>query len=670
VDIVIDEVNGVFTVTGQDQQAVSDAADAIFATHIEDEKDYPQITIEVKQSLDVFEGLRGELLEMVVIGSKSILTYTVLAERTSDRSFCYLMQVELLGIQTVTTRGNIDSWVNKEEFLDLIKESQVFSGQQVSARGQISCEALGYSQGNSKNNIHALLYVQNGGENFLLNREVLRRGLGKILQKSTFSRYKQREEKVRTFLPYLDNLLSKSRRNEMDDGLSWCKTERELLFAQGEALPNIKKGEKSVEGIISGKGIWKVKEEVDIPSLLPERKVGAQNRRHVYVDNSNIWISGKNLSGERKKLGFDAIKEQSKRIHEELIRGRPWTSHAEKIAHIQSNNKIKKFAGYGAKTTVAPYFHSDRAWRLNYKNLLHLVGWNLDIDKKFTVAGSLPPENEHIWKEIRNLGACNILTRRTIDGVASSEDTSLTTKLLTDMTNFRLGIAKKEDELILFAGDRGFCTTLETVRQTFPTMKIYVAAWASTACYHRLKDMRDENTFFINLDPYINFLSFDCKSTNELKGHDAISKATKENRLLLFPLNKVQNLSRKSDTISDLLFDTFQLKIDRDFVFRTRDPILYVMLTSDCLKKSDFNIEKVGGAIEGLLKAEPKKNITAKAQSRLASRVLSSKVPVGNRYSSLDAIFGDDDDDDEDEDEEEIEDKSVDVVEVWGDEDD
>jgi hypothetical protein len=212
------------------------------------------------------------------------------------------------------------------------------------------------------------------------------------------------------------------------------------------------------------------------------------------------------------------------------------------------------------------------------------VGYDKLLDPAFIVAGSIPPLNESIWLYMNDLGSYNIISSRTTEGVASSEDqtlvSSLSEAIYTEM--------REEDLLILCAGDRGFCYLLRKARERFPVMKIYVVSWAHAA-FHQLKHMRDPNTFFINLDPYVEYLRYSVVEQEELNAE--LTLCLEENRAVVYP-SDVRFRSRVKDCLIGLSLVEF-----RDFQLRTMKTVylesrLFVVFTNS-RKLAKIQLEKL-----------------------------------------------------------------------------
>lgn len=354
---------------------------------------------------DVFLNMAGRLCSAKIIGSKSIVCYTllmdVIVEATEEAvtTLPSIVEVELIGLQSIFTRGNNDSWLNKNATADFLNAAQRYSASLVGLNVDISFEAMGYAQGNTRRNIHALMFHNNE----LLNADILRKGYCKLMQSARYynPEMARREDPIRSLFPCMRNLLSVSKPNEKN-GLSWCRTEFNMLMAERQAAAE-------------GAGVWH--------AMSPEAPLIGQrptptSKRHVFIDNSNIWISGKHFSGERQGLGFDRARMKSEKL---MANGKQW-SELEVIYGVVKNNRLRQFV-----CDRRSYCASDRGWRLDIDRLLWLIGYDTEIDPNFYVAGSVPPVNEDIWNYMRARGSINILTGRTNEGQSSGEDTSLVT---------------------------------------------------------------------------------------------------------------------------------------------------------------------------------------------------------------------------------------------------
>mmetsp|Transcript_18407 Transcript_18407/g.30679 ORF Transcript_18407/g.30679 Transcript_18407/m.30679 type:complete len:849 (+) Transcript_18407:55-2601(+) len=493
-------------------------------------------------SEEIFIKMKGTLCGAQIIGSKSISCYTLLLSGK-------VMEIELLGLQVITTRADNQSWLNAEATRHVVKDSLEYSANLVGSSVQVSAEAMGYSQGNTRRNMHSLMFH----DMLNVNADIIRKGICKLMQSGRYYNpfTYRREEPVRSLFPYMICLLRSSRPHE-SNGLSWCKSEADIVNAERQAVRE-------------GLGLW----QTCTPNepLIRDRPT-ATSKRHLFIDNSNIWITGKHFSGERKGIGYLRAKAMSIKLQ----RNGEKYSKDDVYLGVSKDNRLRKFV-----CDRRSYNSSDHSWRLDIDRLLWLVGYESGEDPNFYVAGSVPPDNEDIWTALQSKGSINVLTNRTTEGTSSSEDTSLVNKIHKSLNSM-----KEEDDFILCAGDRGFRETLKDVRERFPRMRIFVVAWAHNA-YHRLRNMDDENTFFINLDPYIDYLSYSSAALVEITG--SLVQAFEEGRLV------VADISRRDEVFSFLSSEPHHLLVDRDFKFHTnrKDKILNVAFTT---------VQKESGIVE------------------------------------------------------------------------
>jgi hypothetical protein len=230
---------------------------------------------------------QSKLSDMVIIGAKSIVSYCIAATLCDENTiYQVVLDVELMGLQAITTRGCTSSWVNSADTSTLVADLQRYCGWLVGSRGRISMEALGYSKGGRSRNIHTLLF---DSSRRCINEDIIRKGLCKILQSARY--YDpikgKRCDPVRVFFPYYSNLLKKEYES---NGLSWCRTEFKILEAERLAASE-------------GLGIWAKYGANDDAAPPPQPfipRLPTDGRRFIFVDNSNIWITAKNFSGEHQ----------------------------------------------------------------------------------------------------------------------------------------------------------------------------------------------------------------------------------------------------------------------------------------------------------------------------------------------------------------------------------
>ena len=505
---------------------------------------------------DIFKSGEAQFSEMLVLGSKNIVSYVIAAtiRHCNGGIIKVILNAELMGLHSITTRGSTSSWVNSQDTSDLVNEMNKYCGEMVGARGQVSLEAMGFSKGNTSHNIHALLFKE---DRLCVNEDIVKRGLCKVLQSARYFDPFRRERAppVRSFYPYHRNVLCDGLVSECD-GLSWSKTEIDILMAERDAAKD-------------RLGIWDTYAGMTPPGPFIPRLPTDPGRRFVFVDNSNVWICAKNFSGEHAGSGFKRNLDYSERLHELAIEKHSgYYTKSNVILGIHDNPRVKNFV-----SDRRPYNKCDNFYRLDYLKLMKLIGYDRNKDPSFKVAGSIPPLNESVWSSMSELGSFNILSSRTQEGVASSEDTTLTCsigKAVYELMN-------EEDSLILCGGDRGFVYQLTEARKKFPTMKIYVVSWAHAA-YHRLKYMDDENTFFINLDPYIEYLRYSGKEQEELDAD--LSLCGEEDRVVKYPFDEQLRLRVKHFLTDELKLIEFRNFRFRSVRYKSYEKLLFVVFTN------------------------------------------------------------------------------------------
>mmetsp|Transcript_27686 Transcript_27686/g.61309 ORF Transcript_27686/g.61309 Transcript_27686/m.61309 type:complete len:563 (+) Transcript_27686:29-1717(+) len=498
--------------------------------------------------------MKGLLLPVLVIGARSIVSYTVLVEAPCRQRI--ILEVEALGLQVKSTRARLPSWINGHLSMPVIRASTDYCGALVGQRGEVSCEAMGFSKGNTQYNVHALLFLPgrplDSGSNRhdCINVDILSKGICKLMQAARYYdpfKNKRDEKAIRSLFPYRQNLLAKSRPEE-GNGLSWCKIEFEMLQASRRAA----------EGRL---GIWHKIERHSLAPLLPTRASPAA-RRFIFIDNSNLWISGKHFSGEHRASTFERNKKISERYKMASHDGQAARyTPRDVLVMVDEDRQVERFVH-----DRHAYFASDNGWRIDFPRLLWMVGYVKDLDP-LVIAGSVPPKDEEVWQQMSNVGAKRLITYRTSDGQSSSEDQTL---------GSAMGKAVEEmgpdDEILLFAGDRAFRHNLNVVREKHPRAKMYVVTWAHNA-YHKLKAMEDPNTFFVDLDPYIDELQFSSRAHQELHDED-VALALHAGRAVTY--GNCHLLAQ----IRALL--TEQLLENKDFrLQRARDGRLFVRFTSE-----------------------------------------------------------------------------------------
>lgn len=575
---------------------------------------------------DLMEEFRqSQTLRATIVGAKSPATYVVACKLHSFKLYT-LLQLELLGLQCPSYNGETSQWINKEETDEVIISSLRFAGELVGKKQvDIRVIAAGYASGTTTINYHGLLYCDGmdedrsvtstpvcgalkagveeivPGDRQSVNEILLRRGYCKLMQSAVYFDFtdpRSDVKYVRSLFPYGKHLDSTSSDLTSVEPFHWSYLERKLLYAQRDAAS-------------SRRGLWR---QVDFPGcIVPPRRSG-DAKRLLFIDNSNLWISGQGFKGELDGLGFAKSTSRSKKFQEmfESNEGDSDTS------QLLQQKKCRDFIHHRR-----PYFACDRAWRVDYRRLISTLGYEKERDPPFTIAGSIPPANEDIWREFNDIGSTNLLTRRTMSNVASGEDQTLVTAICECWVEERrqeLHLTP-EDDIFLCAGDRGYILTIKKVRQYFPNNRIFIVAWASTNCFYALKAFHDEdgalssNVFFINLDPYVEALTYSSMSINELQRNSAIKDANRDERLII--IHEFKANVTKDEVVDKLkLHDLLE---DRDYRVKIVETILYIILTSEVKPRRDQLCEE----FDALIKA--KKSLKSTKKTLRSATTASSK---------------------------------------------
>ena len=174
----------------------------------------------------------------------------------------------------------------------------------------------------------------------------------------------------------------------------------------------------------------------------------------IYWDNSNIFISAKEIAAERE--------------------------------------------GESARSRV----------RVHFPNLLALARAGRDIEHAIAV-GSVPPELRHVWNRLENTGVTvHLLERGSMHGSEQGVDQTLQTCMLRDAFDYNgdPGIAVMlTGDGAGFADGVGFHADLE--RMHLRGWRIEVLSWRSS-CNRRMWEWADRNGTFIALDDFYDSVTF------------------------------------------------------------------------------------------------------------------------------------------------------------------
>ncbi|KAL5474785.1 hypothetical protein EMCRGX_G026795 [Ephydatia muelleri] len=325
--------------------------------------------------------------------------------------------------------------------------------------GYVSFEALGINSDNTSCNLQVMLWDSEG--NNLLSW-MLKEGIAGLVGGSNYWNPEtgKQEEKVRCLCPY---------------GRSVTCDEKEYQLFQYSPLEwMLVKSER--EAIRERNGMWAVGK-----SLSPAISRVGNGKRHIFIDNSNLWILQKKLSGKVQEKNDKFI-----RMDEMMSSGQVT------IDESFSTAECKRFKN--------SYYDEDPACRTHFERLGDLLGFKKGHDPSPHIFGSVPPDNERVWYMYEEVFGpkCVHLTKRTKEGKSTREDQQLISVML--LTDYN-----KKDDLVLVAGDGGYCTSLMRLMEKAVKKgpgKVYVVSWGN--CSIQLKHLR--NVVFINLDPYLKYL--------------------------------------------------------------------------------------------------------------------------------------------------------------------
>ena len=178
------------------------------------------------------------------------------------------------------------------------------------------------------------------------------------------------------------------------------------------------------------------------------------DRAFIYWDNSNIFISAKEVAAQRE--------------------------------------------GEGARARV----------RIHFRNLLDLARADRPVERALAV-GSVPPELRHVWNSLENEGVdVRLLERGSLSGGEQGVDQLLQTQMLRDGFDFN----GMPGTAILLTGDgrgfsegAGFHADLERMRVR--GWRIEVLSWRHS-CARRMREWAVEHGTFIALDDYYESVTF------------------------------------------------------------------------------------------------------------------------------------------------------------------
>ena len=146
--------------------------------------------------------------------------------------------------------------------------------------------------------------------------------------------------------------------------------------------------------------------------------------------------------------------------------------------------------------------------RIHFRNLFELARADRPVERALAV-GSVPPELRHVWNSLENEGVeVRLLERGSLSGSEQGVDQLLQTQMLRDGFDFN-GDAGRA---VLLTGDgrgfaegAGFHADLERMRVR--GWRIEVLSWRHS-CARQMQEWAIENGVFIALDDYYESVTF------------------------------------------------------------------------------------------------------------------------------------------------------------------
>ena len=146
--------------------------------------------------------------------------------------------------------------------------------------------------------------------------------------------------------------------------------------------------------------------------------------------------------------------------------------------------------------------------RVHFRNMLELACSRRKIERAIAV-GSIPPELKHVWNRLENEGVTvQLLERGALQGQEQGVDQTLQTAMLRDALDYNgdPGI------VVMLTGDGsgfddgvGFHADLERMRNR--GWRIEVLSWRHS-CNRRMREWAEQNGTFIALDDFYESVTF------------------------------------------------------------------------------------------------------------------------------------------------------------------
>jgi uncharacterized LabA/DUF88 family protein len=173
--------------------------------------------------------------------------------------------------------------------------------------------------------------------------------------------------------------------------------------------------------------------------------------KFVYVDNSNVWIGGMQVSAVRRELAFD--------IRDAI------------------NRKV-----------------FDYDWKYDFGKLLDFVAGPQNGLKRAVLLGSRPPQNDRLWSAAKSNGFEVFVLDRNVQNEEKMVDTGIVTEMMAD--SYERIQNKAEDEIILVAGDSDYVPIVKHIANR--GIRVIVFYWE-----HASRDLKNVATQFVSLDEHV-----------------------------------------------------------------------------------------------------------------------------------------------------------------------
>ena len=437
---------------------------------------YSKIIWDKERMCEFFNKFKNQMFSMRVMSVNTVVDYTLSVEVPQQGS--YYVRVKPIGLLSLTTREGIslydthasenDLHMNRMDFnsIQMVTRARKLVNERLTfLKGYVSFEALGINSDNTSCNLQVMLWDSEG--NNLLSW-MLEEGIAGLVGGSNYWNPEtgKQDEKVRCLCPYGRSVTDGKEKYQL---FQYSPLEWMLVDSEREAIR-----EKM--------GMWAVGK-----SLSPAISRVGNGKRHIFIDNSNLWILQKKLSAK-----FHWKNDMFMQM-DEIVSSRQGTIDGDDGSF--SPAQCKRFKN--------SYYDDDPACRTHFKRLGDLLGFKKGHDPSPHIFGSLPPDNDQVWYMYEEAFGpkCVHLTKHTKEGKSTREDQQLISVML--LTDYN-----KEDDLVLVAGDGGYYTSLMRLMDKAEGSvkkgpgKVYVVSWGN--CSIQLKHLR--NVVFINLDPYLKYL--------------------------------------------------------------------------------------------------------------------------------------------------------------------